>query len=85
MKLLQGGQFRPAAANEGTYACLAVNEYGSDQREVAVEVYEPAKFVRVPKDVVITSLETVDLDCEVSLDRRLEGVTRATNASVVER
>ena len=42
-----------------------------------MEVYEPAKFVRVPKDVVITSLETVDLDCEVSLDPRLEGRTEA--------
>ena len=63
------------AANEGTYTCLAVNEYGSDQSDVAVEVYEPAKFVRVPKDVVITSLETVDLDCAVTLDQRLESET----------
>ena len=63
------------AANEGTYTCLAVNEYGSDQSDVSVEVYEPAKFVRVPKDVVITSLETVDLDCTVSLDQRLEKET----------
>ena len=63
------------AANEGTYTCLAVNEYGSDQSDVSVEVYEPAKFVRVPKDVVITSLETVDLDCAVILDPRLERET----------
>ena len=52
-----------------------MNEYGSDQSDVSVEVYEPAKFVRVPKDVVITSLETVDLDCAVILDPRLERET----------
>jgi hypothetical protein len=60
-----------STSDEGIYTCLAVNEYGSDHIEVVVNVFEPAKFVIVPKDIVVSSLDRVSLDCTVRIDPRL--------------
>ena len=72
----------PSSSKEGDdqarFSCVAANEYGSDSKEVRLEVYSKMRFSKQQlgkSEVVATSLEDVRLPCEVEVDARLESET----------
>ncbi|XP_040574536.1 hemicentin-1-like [Lepeophtheirus salmonis] len=59
----------------GHYSCLAVNEYGSKQESLSIEVYNKTT-VAVDKETLISETsDLVVLECPVRLDKRLNIVS----------
>ena len=65
-----------SSENEGTYNCMAVNEYGSDSISFKLDVAEPPKFIEAPENLEVESHGTVRFPCELDIDERLEKQTK---------
>ena len=62
-------------SNQGTYSCIAVNEYGSSETHLQLDVLEPTNVTVDPNFLTPETLSTVELRCQVDHDPRTEKVS----------
>ncbi|XP_039507868.1 neurofascin isoform X2 [Pimephales promelas] len=58
--------------DQGTYVCVASNVIGRDEKEVQLEVKEPIKIVRAPRNTMVTRGSLARFDCKIKFDSTLD-------------
>ena len=63
--------YKLTAEDEGSYTCIATNEYGSEHVQFNLQVLNPTVLQNTPTDLSIESLKTVSFNCMPKLDERM--------------
>ncbi|XP_028848889.1 LOW QUALITY PROTEIN: neurofascin [Denticeps clupeoides] len=83
---LEGGRFkvfkngtleirRTKLDDEGTYFCVVSNVLGREEKQIVLDVKEPAQIVRAPYNVAVLRGGEAKFDCQVTFDLTMSALT----------
>ena len=75
-KISENSELFLEVPQEGHYQCLAVNEYGSDSKQMELQLISPPELLEGPEDIVMKTLGTVRFPCKIKMDERVKDEVR---------